>query len=232
MNTVPLLRRIFHGISVNPGANIDPLPTIIIGGSLYASGQNRLARSVGVPAMPPIADAKLVEMLEGLEGQPNGIIQVKCEQCNGKGAYSRGPYPATTCNQCGGKGFVIRDAAPTVDFGTIRSMILELQSLRSVSGGVVEPYAHEFGKSNGDGTYCVVIEKGPRSYADKFAVPDWPITPLYAHPVQGVGVREALERIRELNLSGTDANGQRWANSDLIEQEIVGALSSLTSGKE
>lgn len=36
--------------------------------------------------------------------------------------------------------------------------------------------------------------------------------------------REALAAIRELNMSGVDAHGHRWANSDLIEQEIVAAL--------
>lgn len=38
-----------------------------------------------------------------------------------------------------------------------------------------KPYAYEFGRSNGDGTYSVVIEKG--SPVDP--VHDWPITPLY-----------------------------------------------------
>lgn len=37
--------------------------------------------------------------------------------------------------------------------------------------------------------------------------------------------REALNNIRELNMSGVDDAGHRWANSDLIEQEIVTALS-------
>lgn len=36
--------------------------------------------------------------------------------------------------------------------------------------------------------------------------------------------RDALATIRELNMSGADANGPQWANSDLIEQEIVAAL--------
>lgn len=35
---------------------------------------------------------------------------------------------------------------------------------------------------------------------------------------------EALATIRDLNMSGVDANGHRWANSDMIEQEIVAAL--------
>lgn len=32
---------------------------------------------------------------------------------------------------------------------------------------------------------------------------------------------EALKEIRELNMSGADESGHRWANSDLIEQTIV-----------
>jgi hypothetical protein len=33
----------------------------------------------------------------------------------------------------------------------------------------------------------------------------------------------ALDNIRELNMTGQDENGHRWAHSDLIEQEIVAA---------
>ena len=42
--------------------------------------------------------------------------------------------------------------------------------------------------------------------------------------------REALENIRELNFSGADENGNQWANSDLIDQEIIAALAALTPG--
>ena len=35
---------------------------------------------------------------------------------------------------------------------------------------------------------------------------------------------DALGKIRELNMTGTDEDGHRWAHSDLIEQEIVCAL--------
>ncbi|MER9665495.1 hypothetical protein [Mesorhizobium sp. M0203] len=38
-----------------------------------------------------------------------------------------------------------------------------------------KPYAHEYGRSNGDGTYSVVIERGE----PKRPSPDWPIKPLY-----------------------------------------------------
>lgn len=36
--------------------------------------------------------------------------------------------------------------------------------------------------------------------------------------------REALANIRELNMTAEYENGHRWANSDLIEQEIYAAL--------
>ena len=40
------------------------------------------------------------------------------------------------------------------------------------------------------------------------------------------GLREALLNIRELNMTATDEDGRRWAQSDLIEQEIVAALAA------
>ena len=39
-------------------------------------------------------------------------------------------------------------------------------------------------------------------------------------------LEDALRNIRELNETGADENGHRWANSDLIEQEIVFALAA------
>lgn len=44
-------------------------------------------------------------------------------------------------------------------------------------------------------------------------------------------LREALGNIRELNLTAEDENGHQWANSDLIEQEIVFALAASTEGR-
>lgn len=37
----------------------------------------------------------------------------------------------------------------------------------------------------------------------------------------------ALKNIRDLNLTAEDENGHKWANSDLIEQEIVFALAQI-----
>ena len=39
-------------------------------------------------------------------------------------------------------------------------------------------------------------------------------------------LEDALRKISELNETGADENGHRWANSDLIEQEIVFALAA------
>ncbi|MCG7625575.1 hypothetical protein [Epibacterium sp. Ofav1-8] len=41
---------------------------------------------------------------------------------------------------------------------------------------------------------------------------------------RATAMKRALENIRELNKTQPDENGHRWANSDLIEQEIVAAL--------
>lgn len=42
---------------------------------------------------------------------------------------------------------------------------------------------------------------------------------------RATAMKRALEAIRKLNMMPPDENGHRWANSDLIEQEIVAALS-------
>ena len=45
-------------------------------------------------------------------------------------------------------------------------------------------------------------------------------------------LEEALNNIRELNMTGEDENGLKWAHSDLIEQEIVFALAALAAIQE
>jgi hypothetical protein len=72
--------------------------------------------------------------------------------------------------------------------------------------GEAEPYAHEYGKTNGDGTYSIVIERG----VPKSPVRDWPIKPLFAappKPVADTGV-DAFEMCAE------EAESQ----AELIEQ--------------
>lgn len=54
---------------------------------------------------------------------------------------------------------------------------------------------------------------------------------IEALEAENARMRKALREIRELNMTGADENGHRWANSDLIEQEIVfsGALIAPTA---
>lgn len=60
---------------------------------------------------------------------------------------------------------------------------------------------------------------------------DAAIAGQHAAEAESARLREALREIRELNMTGADENGHRWANSDLIEQEIVfsGALLAPTA---
>jgi hypothetical protein len=47
---------------------------------------------------------------------------------------------------------------------------------------------------------------------------------LEAKLAKALGV---LRNIRELNITAEDENGHQWANSDLIEQEIVAVLAEI-----
>jgi len=40
------------------------------------------------------------------------------------------------------------------------------------------------------------------------------------------GLEAALDNIRELNMTAEDQDGNKWSNSDLIEQEVVFALAA------
>ena len=44
-------------------------------------------------------------------------------------------------------------------------------------------------------------------------------------------VERAFDKIRELNMSGRDENGHRWANSDLIDQTVTEGLVALRALK-
>lgn len=57
------------------------------------------------------------------------IDQVVCRECGGRGAYSKGPYPATKCNYCGGKGYVVT-TAPQTD---LEARIAELEAALSLA---------------------------------------------------------------------------------------------------
>ncbi|MER8941306.1 hypothetical protein NKH82_17625 [Mesorhizobium sp. M0915] len=89
----------------------------------------------------------------------------------------------------------------------------------AVPGGM-EPYAHEYGKTNGDGTFSVVIERGK----PKNPVPDWPVKPLFAHPLPKASIEPgAVEALRnvvtawEATKSGKTSvrEIQRWLVEDM-----------------
>lgn len=86
----------------------------------------------------------------------------------------------------------------------------------------VKPYAHEYGKSNGDGTYSVFIERGE----PKNPVPDWPVKPLFASPPKpDKGVVEAL---REAPISRlmTDTGKPEWQQiNDMFLRHGINAFS-------
>ncbi|ESZ63758.1 hypothetical protein NL532_32055 [Mesorhizobium sp. C120A] len=75
-----------------------------------------------------------------------------------------------------------------------------------------EPYAHEYGKTNGDGTFSVVIERGE----PKNPVPDWPVKALYAAPVDhpdvvGVKIKD-LEWVEDWTGGNDDIPSWRGNN--------------------
>jgi hypothetical protein len=72
------------------------------------------------------------------------------------------------------------DAYSTEDRSAAERVLAEVQRLPTAYceariETAIAPYAHEYGKSNGDGTFSVIIERG----APKQPHPDWPVKPLY-----------------------------------------------------
>lgn len=94
-----------------------------------------------------------------------------------------------------------------------------------------KPYAYEFGRSNGDGTYSVVIERGDmvqvgrqtwESGPPRDPHPDHPVNPLYEHPAPAASpaptpeepsasdfakIMRATDGEQVLFRKGSDANG-------------------------
>ncbi|RWO06316.1 MAG: hypothetical protein EOS07_22015 [Mesorhizobium sp.] len=69
---------------------------------------------------------------------------------------------------------------PVIDLERLADSVLGALALAHATTKTA--YAHEYGKSNGDGTFSVVIDRGE----PKRPVSDWPITPLYLAPAQAV----------------------------------------------
>lgn len=170
-------------------------------------------------AQSPIADAKLVEMLEGLEGVTPGPWEV-----GRQGDYGNpDPKAWASFTPIHGKGWGAfasivtkmdmeydskqgrKNAAHIArcDPDTIRPLILELQSLRSASGEVVAWRRPVF-----KGFESRVTEW--KETADQWEADGFPVTPLYAHPVQGVGVKPL-----EWQLIGP-------VGSDLLAETVIG----------
>ena len=71
-----------------------------------------------------------------------------------------------------------------------------------------EPYAYEYGASNGDGTFSVVMDKGRLSQLGEteydychpgiFASKERPVTPLYLHPQPAPEVAKLVEALDEM----------------------------------
>ncbi|RWP29895.1 hypothetical protein [Mesorhizobium sp.] len=80
------------------------------------------------------------------------------------------------------------DLERLADAGLDALALAPAQAVPDMEAEAVKPYAHEYGKSNGDGTYSVVIERGE----PEKPVPDWPIKPLFASPLKPEDIVEAL----------------------------------------
>ena len=107
----------------------------------------------------------------------------------------------------------------------ILSALLPKATAPVVSEHVAKPYAFEFGKSNGDGTYCVVIERGDEGYVERFAVKDWPIKPLYASPQpEAVITEEMVERAHSIIWPATEWNDGEHACREFVRAALEAAL--------
>jgi hypothetical protein len=125
------------------------------------------------------------------------------------------------------------------------SVLAELQALRASSGVEVKPYAYEFGKSNGDGTYSVVIERCGPDYVNRFAVPDWEIKPLYASPLPTVEVTEgeapmimrmvavgnALAGWMDMSNPGAKTDWAKWRDASAEALNLATAALSQNKGE-
>ena len=96
----------------------------------------------------------------------------------------------------------------------------ELKKEAALCAGA-KPYAHEFGRSNGDGTFSVVIDRGQ----PERACSDWPIKPLYTHAQPQADTAELERQLAEeksARIKGDDANTllrRQLADSDAALRE-------------
>jgi hypothetical protein len=82
----------------------------------------------------------------------------------------------------------------------------------------VAPYAFEYGKDNGDGSYSVTITRGAiPSYLKP--VKDWPVKALYTHPHDA----ELVELLREVMLCAVKLEPISHQLIDRIDAALAGS---------
>jgi hypothetical protein len=84
-----------------------------------------------------------------------------------------------------------------------------------------------YGQGDMDGVMALISRQALHEAADTITALLARIAALTAT----VALRKGIESIRELNMTAEDENGHRWANSELIEQEIVAILALIPEPK-
>ena len=118
------------------------------------------------------------------------------------------------------------------DYYTTSRADLELYQVVEVENGTVKTRYCDQGKSDAVASWPVEEFTSAGFGPKRVYVPDFV---LRAHPPQPsmsvAEVEHAFDEIRELNMSGRDENGHRWANSDLIDQTVTTGLIALRALK-
>ncbi|TIM07563.1 hypothetical protein [Mesorhizobium sp.] len=99
---------------------------------------------------------------------------------------------------------------PVIDLERLADAVLGALALAHATTKTA--YAHEYGKSNGDGTFSVVIDRGE----PKRPVSDWPITPLYLAPAQAVPGDMVLVPLDATEAMIQEALKVDWSNEDEV----------------
>ena len=118
------------------------------------------------------------------------------------------------------------------DYYTTSRADLELYRVVAVEGGMVKTQYCDQSKSSAVSSWPEKEFTSEGFGPKRVWVPDFVLS---AHPPQPsasvVAVERAFDKIRELNMSGRDENGHRWANSDLIDQTVTEGLVALRALK-
>lgn len=118
------------------------------------------------------------------------------------------------------------------DYYTTSRADLELYRVVAVEGGMVKTQYCDQSKSSAVSSWPEKEFTSEGFGPKRVWVPDFVLS---AHPPQPsetvAAVERAFDKIRELNMSGRDENGHRWANSDLIDQTVREGLVALRALK-